>query len=221
MKAELHCHTREGSLCGKLPSSEVVALYQKAGYDALVITNHFNMENLDVFSGSYHDKVNQWLDGYRLAREAGERCGVKVIFGLEARNTVNFNDYLIYGITPEEILQCNNLCLMPLEEIKKVCASLNAVLIQAHPFRSWCTPAPAELLDGVEVINANPRHDSHNELAKEFADNNPQFIRIAGSDFHWAEDLNRAYVTFPELPETEKSLAEILRRGRFSYTINV
>lgn len=215
MKVELHCHTREGSLCGRLPSAEVVTLHKKAGYDGLVVTNHFNLENLEVFSGNFREKVDQWLDGYRLARETGEQCGVKVFFGLEARNTANYNDYLIYGITPEEILRCENLCLMPLEEIKKVCESLDAVLIQAHPFRHGCTPASVQLLDGLEVFNANPDHDSHNDQAKALADANPRLIQIAGSDFHREAHLGRASVTFDNPPETEKALAEVLRAGGF------
>lgn len=216
MKAELHCHTREGSLCGKLPAGQVVALHKKAGYDGLAVTNHFNLENLGVFPGSYRDKVDRWLDGYRLAREAGEQWGVKVYFGLEARNTANVNDYLIYGITPEEILDSENLCLMPLAEIKKVCESLGAVLIQAHPFRNGCTPAAVRLLDGLEVFNANQGHDNHNDRAKALADANPRLIRIAGSDFHSEAHLGGTSVLFDAAPETEKELAKALREGRFS-----
>ena len=42
MKIELHIHTTGFSYCGKLSAAEIVERYSKAGFDAIVITNHFN-----------------------------------------------------------------------------------------------------------------------------------------------------------------------------------
>ena len=42
MKIELHAHSREVSPCGYLSVEELIRLYKEAGFDALVIANHFS-----------------------------------------------------------------------------------------------------------------------------------------------------------------------------------
>ena len=52
------------------------------------------------------------------------------------------------------------------------------------------TVIPPELIDGIEVFNGNPRHDSRNETAKHWAERFG-LLSTSGSDFHWREDLAR------------------------------
>lgn len=40
-KYELHCHTDEVSLCGKVPAGEIAEMYRQAGYSGIVITDHY------------------------------------------------------------------------------------------------------------------------------------------------------------------------------------
>ena len=40
MKIEMHAHTSEASPCANVSAAKIPALYQKAGYDAIVITDH-------------------------------------------------------------------------------------------------------------------------------------------------------------------------------------
>jgi hypothetical protein len=46
------------------------------------------------------------------------------------------------------------------------------------PFPEYCRPANPAFLDGVEVFNGNPRHDSRNHLAAAFAEENGLVVRI-------------------------------------------
>ena len=41
MKIEMHAHTSEASPCANVSATKIPALYQKAGYDAIVITDHY------------------------------------------------------------------------------------------------------------------------------------------------------------------------------------
>lgn len=41
MKIELHAHTDESSGCGKMPAEELIGRFKGAGYDTIVITDHF------------------------------------------------------------------------------------------------------------------------------------------------------------------------------------
>ena len=193
---------------------ETIKLHKSVGYDGIVITNHFNMENLEVFQGTYHEQVSQWLEGYHLAYEAGQKNGLKVFFGLEVRLTVNDNDYLIYGLTPDFLLHHECLCLLSLEELSKLCHQEKALLIQAHPFRKGCTPADVRYLDGIEKLNRNPRHDNHNEQANALTIAYPELIGTAGSDFHQNEDLNGAPVYFETAIDTEEQLVEALKNRK-------
>ena len=52
MKIELHIHTEGFSYCGKLSVAEIVELYSKAGYDAIVLTNHFNTVSRQWFENN-------------------------------------------------------------------------------------------------------------------------------------------------------------------------
>ena len=40
MKFDMHCHTKEGSLDGKVPVEEYIALLKKKGYDGMLVSDH-------------------------------------------------------------------------------------------------------------------------------------------------------------------------------------
>ena len=86
MKIDLHVHTSEGSRCGKLSAKEVVALYKEAGYDAICITNHFSPYTVGWYAkqGNF-DFVKTFQNAYELAREEGEKVGLRVFLGYELR----------------------------------------------------------------------------------------------------------------------------------------
>ena len=215
MKVELHSHTGESSLCGRLTAKELIELHKDADYDGIVITDHFNKENLNVFQGDPLEQVKQWLNGYEMAKRTGDHVGLRVFFGLEARNLVNENDYLIYGATPKLVLNYPLLYTYSLQQISEICHKEKCLLVQAHPYRLGCMPADVKFLDGVEVYNCNPRHNSQNEKAKELADKNPQLIQIAGSDVHRKEDLAGTSVVIERNVESEIQLYEALSRKEF------
>ena len=217
MKLELHCHTKESSLCGYIPAEEVVKLHKEAGYDGIVITDHFNLDNLNVFSGDWKQKAESWLGGYKAALQAGKKNGLVVLFGLEARLTINDNDYLIFGATPDFVKRYADLCNYSLERLYAVCKEEQVLLVQAHPFRAGCIPADVRCLDGVEVINKNPRHDSHNDLAQALAEKYDCLIRTAGSDFHRLEDLGSAPVYTKNHIENERELYDALKAGKIHF----
>ena len=40
-KYEMHCHTAEGSKCGRATGAEMADFYKSMGYSGLVISDHF------------------------------------------------------------------------------------------------------------------------------------------------------------------------------------
>lgn len=215
MKIELHSHTAHSSRCGQVDAAQSVRMHAEAGYGAMVITDHFNNENLEYFPGTPIEQVRAWLGGYEEAKAAGEREGIRVLFGLEARLQDCDNDYLILGAEPNFVLENPRLHYLSLPELHRLCGEYGALLIQAHPNRKVCHLAPAEDLDGVEVANGNPRHDSRNDLTLAQAEEHPEWIRTSGSDFHRPEDVDHGGIETEMDIHTSAELAECLRCGRY------
>ena len=212
MKIELHAHTKEVSPCAHVGAADVVRAYKQAGYDAIVITDHFNWYVLDAANTDDTVKrVDHYLTGYRLAGQEGEKCGIKVILGVEvALRNCGPEDYLIYGATEKMLYDNPFLYDLSLKDLRKVCNKYNALLFQAHPFREYLKPADPALLDGVEVNNGNPRHNSHNDLAVEWA-KKYNLIAGSGSDFHQSQDIARGGI----ITNVNADIKDILKSGQY------
>ncbi len=222
---DTHVHTAEVSPCGVLTARQMVRAYRDAGYSGLVVTDHCT-PGTPVFSGRlpWTAMIDRYLHGYRLAREEGERLGLTVLWGLELTlGGRHPGDFLVFGVD-EAFLKANpRLFDLELGEVRRRIVELGAradgstlgdaadvLICQAHPFRPGQRPADPQLLDGVEVHNANPRHHSRNELAEAFARRH-RLLRTAGSDAHQVEDVGRAGIWLPRLPRSAADLATLLR----------
>ena len=93
----------------------------------------------------------------------------------------------------------------------------DSVLIQAHPMRNGMETVDPALLDGFEVFNMHPGHNSRVGLASAYAKENRHFLVIAGSDFHHPnrnhEGLAAIRTTY--LPEDSFALAKLLKDGDY------
>lgn len=202
---EAHVHTAEVSRCGQLRAEEVIEALRKSGYQAAVITDHY-------LPGERQDRAAReaFLEGYRKAREAGERCGMTVLPGLEIRFANHGEDFLVYGLTEEEILSLpDDACEAGLRRFHAHTQSLGALIYQAHPFRAKHLPANPADIDGMETFNGNPRHNSQNRLAAAFATRHVSHT-IAGSDIHRAGDAGTVGLLVPPSALTPKGLAKWL-----------
>ena len=167
-KIETHLHTTYISHCGWLGAQAIMKAYSAAGYDAICVTDHYNRDTFDYIEmdlSTPGSKTRDFLLGYHRLKREGEKYGIRVYAGAELRFDGSQNDYLLYGFHDELLADPERVMSEGLEAFAPKYRADGALLIQAHPFRNKCTPAPAELLDGVEVLNLNPRHDSHNDLA--------------------------------------------------------
>jgi hypothetical protein len=193
-KYETHFHTAETSPCGKVPAATGVRLYHQAGYSGIIVTDHYCRGFFDSHPLSrWERKIDLYLMGYRKALEEGLRLGLDVQLGMELRFDENPNDYLVYGFDEEFLKSNKKLYRLGLKDFRRLTAASGIVTVQAHPFRPGMIPAPPELIDGIEVYNGNPRHDSKNSLAEEHAAAN-NLKMLSGSDFHRIGDEARGGV---------------------------
>ncbi len=211
---DTHVHTAETSPCGKVSALKLVQMYKIAGYHGIVITDHYFDEYFESLNNkTWEDKVDSFLRGYRLARHEGEKIGLNVLLGMEIRFVENLNDYLVYGFDEEFLKGNKELYKLNLKTFKRLSEDNGLLVFQAHPFRFWVTPANPLFLDGVEVYNGNPRHDSRNHLAQVFAGEN-NLLEISGSDFHQKEDIKRGGIILSDAPSTSRELSELMVNGK-------
>lgn len=212
-KYDTHVHTSETSPCGKVPGAEMVRLYSEAGYSGVVITDHFIKQIFDFqLFKSWESKIDAYLKGYKAAVEAGEKCGLDIILGIELTFPENRNDYLIFGIDEQFLKENRELYKLGLEGFRKLTADSGILIFQAHPFRPFMTPAAPGLIDGVEVYNGNVRHDPRNDLALAFAMENGLKIS-SGSDAHRVGDQARGGIILPHRITDSKELVQAFNEG--------
>lgn len=196
-KYEMHLHTKEFGWCASVYAKDIVDVYYNAGYDGICVTNHYFKEGMNLIKGDlWEDKIDEWLDGYNKAKaHARQYEGFNVILGAELKLEEGNEDFLLYGVTKDILVQNPEVFNLTLKEFYKFAKSNGILIFQAHPFRKWLNLRDVNYLDGIEVYNGNPRHDSMNSKAYEVANRN-NLIMIAGSDYHEIGDEATAAMKF-------------------------
>ena len=220
MKIELHIHTSGFSYCGKLSVEEIVELYSKAGYDAIVITNHFNSISRQWFENNGGvDYLKSYFDTIRQGAELGRKHNLLVLGGFELRFNENSNDYLVYGMTEEMCQDHEKIFAMTPREFKAFADEKGILFYQAHPFRNGITVVAPESLFGIEVLNTHPRHDSRNDIALAWAEKYG-LHKIAGSDCHQKVDVGSSAV-FTDYPvKNINDLVYVLKNDLYTFSVN-
>ncbi|MGI6561355.1 MAG: PHP domain-containing protein [Clostridia bacterium] len=206
---ETHFHTEEVSPCGKVKAEEGIRLYAEYGYDGVIVTDHFYNWKKDVYP-RWKDYIDFFLQGYRAAKEAGEKYGIRVFLGAEIRFDEDPNDYVAFGFDEDYLYETENLMGMTLEKYNESVQDKSILIFQAHPYRKNCEVRPKELLHGIEVFNGNARHNSSNEQAKKYAIDN-RLLQLSGSDFHQIMDLARGGIVTKTPCEDVHRLVEIIK----------
>ncbi len=213
-KIETHLHTKHTSRCGWLDAETLVTKYKEAGYDAIVVTDHYNRTTFEYLKVDLQspsaDKLGAFLNGYHKMVDAGEKIGVKVFRGAELRFDESDNDYLLYGYTDDLLADPESVIKMGIATFGPIAKAAGALIIQAHPYRDMCTPAIACYIDGVEVYNASPRHDSHDAMALQYA-KDYGLIQTSGSDCHRLEDIGRAGIISQTMPSESFGMMRLIR----------
>lgn len=214
-RIEMHTHTSPVSECSRAAPADVVSAYAALGYDAVVITNHFLYELFRDMSKS--EAVSFYMKDYEEACAAGEKQGIKVILGAEVRFTECSNDYLLYGVDRKGLSAVGDLLPLGIENFRKRFDLSNSVFLQAHPFRDGMQKVDPDLLDGIEVFNMHPGHNSRIALAARYAGEQNFKISIAGSDFHYPNQNHEGISALRTrvLPEDSFELVRILKSGDY------
>lgn len=218
-KYELHAHTSECDRDACISARQLVHLYKDAGYDGMVITDHY-IERFytlwfpEEMNGLTHEQqVKRWLKGFYTARDEGEKVGFTVLPGTEVRFDGHPNDYLVYGLHEDFFYTVPRL--NELKGVKELLSILpeNVCVVHAHPFRNGMTVEDPRGLFGMEVYNGGTEK-FRNELARQFA----LYYGLAmtsGSDIHNMNRLAQGGIMTEKKIQTPEDLISVLRSGEY------
>lgn len=213
-RTELHAHTSPASSCSEIPPEEVAEIYKALGYDAVTIANHFSFSYQD---SQKNEVIERFFSDFEKAEKRGKEIGINVILAAEIRFTENENDYLIYGVTRKMMDEIYDLLPWGVDNFRKVYSMPDSVFLQAHPFRDGMQSVNPAILDGIEVFNLHPNHNSRVGIASVYADEQIFPIITAGSDFHHKNRKHEGVSAIRSkfLPKDSFELASLLKSGDF------
>ncbi len=181
---ETHLHTYPVSRCARAGVRESLEFYKSAGYAGVFLTNHFLDGNINIERNlPYEERLRFYFSDYLEAVKIGEELGISVFLGVEMSDWGT--DFLIYGLPMEWFFDHPEIEGMDRVEQLKLLAAEGALIIHAHPFRSYdCMKLFPRFVHGVETYNAG-RNDFENAMAEQYAENY-NLPKFAGTDNHRA-----------------------------------
>lgn len=210
---QLHLHTSDTSRCGHVTGAELARACKEAGYDMIVITDHFFNANIGCDRDlPWEEKVEYLFRGYRSAKEEGDKIGLVVLKGWET--FTNGPEYLTYGLDEEFLLANPDIDKVSNDEYLRRVNEAGGFVIHAHPFRK-ASYIPnfypdAEAVEAFEVCNFSHRDPAFDVQAKKLA-RRYNLIECAGSDSHTAEGIMGGAMRFPRPLKDSADLIAALR----------
>lgn len=212
---ETHLHTSEASACAISTAQEHVTYYKEAGYDGIIVTDHFFNGNTCIPRELPWDKwVNLFCKGYENAKAAGDKIGLKVFFGWETN--YNTTEFLIYGLDKAWLLNHPEILSWSVEEQYKRIHEDGGFIVHAHPYRK--RPYIEEIrlfpkfVDAVEAINVGNHNETFDRQALVYARKNKLPV-TAGTDAHGKEHLHSG-VAFPYEIKNIQGFIDGIRAGK-------
>ena len=200
MKIDMHCHTKEGSIDGKVPIEMYITLLKEQGFGGMVVTDH------DSYDGYRH-----WRDNIK----GKLHTDFKVFKGIEYDTSGGGH---VIVILPEDVkLKLMELRGLPLNILTSAVHAAGGVLGPAHPCgdkflaltktRAYRKdPRIVKRFDFVETFNACESDESNERAAKLAAKYGKP--GTGGSDAHKLNCIGLAYTEVPDHISTEKELID-------------
>ena len=214
---ETHLHTAEVSLCAGMPAREGIRCCAEKGYSTVFITDHFKWDFWSQFGDDVtnKEKVERFFEGYRQAKDEGEKLGITVLPAAEISTTFAPNHYLLYGDDIASFLEQHPeiVTFKEPEPFFETVHRAGMFCVQAHPFRRNCIPTH-EGPDAYEAYNTAPDEYSPDQTEKALALAAMHAKPITGgSDAHFPNDTGRGGVGTEQKIETPSDYIAAVRSG--------
>lgn len=203
MKFDMHCHTREGSIDGKISITDYINILKEKGFDGMIVTDHNSYNGFRHYKNHLKQKIKDFV----------------VLKGIEY-DTIDAGHILV--IMPENIklklLECRGL---PVKILQDVVHKHGGILGPAHPCGERHLsitqtkvykkhPEIMKKFDFLEGFNSCESDESNAhamELARKY--NLPTF---GGSDSHHADCVGTAYADIPDDITCESDLIKCIKK---------
>lgn len=213
-KTELHAHALPVSKCSEFLPKALAETYRAVGVDSLVLTNHLTPAHVDAESEEAF--IKSYTDCYLEVKKYARELGFTVIFSVEIRFRQNSNDYLLYGVTEADIPFLYRAVKggMGIDEFYRAFKRDGVVILQAHPFRNGMEHVDSASLDGIEVLNMHPGHNSRVAIAAKRAAKEGMLIS-GGTDFHHPGHEGCCLMRTKTRMETPQDVARVIKERDF------
>lgn len=198
MLIDLHCHTKF-SRDNPLEPAAFVRLARERGLDAVCVTEH--------------DTVEASVSVAAIGREEG----LLVLQGVEI--TTDLGHILCYGFEDDAWQRLRGRYYTRAAALSEYAAETGAILVPAHPFRSWSSNSvhdelyTMEYITAVEVLNAS--NSTPENLRAQHAADLLNVGGIGGSDSHYEDEVARAATCFTRPIESMQDLVAALRADAY------
>ena len=204
MKFDLHCHTQEGSLDGKIPVLEYMKTLQEKGFDGMLVTDHNSYNGFRKYRDHHKNALENFV----------------VLKGIEY-DTIDAGHILI--IMPEHVklllLECRGLPVRILQDIVHLhggilgpahpCGERHLSITQTRAYKR--NPDIMKRFDFLEGYNSCESKESNQKasmLAKKY-----NLAAFGGSDSHHLNCVGTAYTEIPEVITKESDLISCVKRS--------
>lgn len=216
-KYELHTHTGPVSLCASIDPKELVEIYYENGYNGIVLTDHYSPMTFYKNMFCPQRYIDEYLKSYRMLKDY---CGndFSVLLGLELRHYATVNDYLVYGVEEDWLMEQGNMLLWNEKKMSEEIHKAGYLVYQAHPYRSLIRRGMEEYIDGIEVFNGHTDPASNSKAYQRAVEYNKPMI--SGSDFHSKKDRPCAGIITDFIIKDNVQLLDTLKNGRYEIINN-
>jgi len=211
-KFDPHTHTSETSRCSRITAAQLVKGYHAVGFGGIAITDHLNKWYTSSFD-DWDTYLDYFLRGYKAAKAHGDKIGLDVILGAEARfDSVN-GEFLLYGLDEDFLRRNPNFHMLNLQKFYSRYGG-EILIIQAHPYRGEDKPCMG-CIHGAEAYNGNPRHMSHNKKARKLCAKHPELYPTSASDTHELGDIGAGWMEFDQPVADSRRFRELVMRREY------
>jgi hypothetical protein len=205
MKFDMHCHTKEGSLDGKVPIEEYIARLKELGYGGMLVTDHNSYNGYRYWKNHIRDK---------------KHTDFVVLKGVEY-DTIDAGHIIV--IMPETI-KVNLLELRGLSGSSLIdqVHKYGGILGPAHPFgEKYMSYANAKChRNHPDVTRRFDFYETFNSCESSLANRKAAMLAerckvpgFGGSDSHRMDCIGTAYTELPDNIRRESDLIRLVREG--------
>lgn len=205
MKFDMHCHTQEGSLDGKIPISEYIHLLKENNFDGMLVTDHNSYDGFRQF----RDHIKEHLKDF------------VVLKGIEY-DTIDAGHILV--IMPENVkLKLLEYRGLPVKILQDIVHKHGGILGPAHPCGEKHLSithtrfykkhpelmARFDFLEGYNSCESSESNERAKHLASQF-----RLPTFGGSDSHKPKCVGTAFTHIPEKITRESELIDYVKKHR-------